>query len=122
METLSTELIDDGSKRDARGRRLTPPDRIESLLREYEASGLTQAEFARRAGVKYPTFASWIQARRREASTDRPGKATAAPLRFVEACAPTECSRALEIVFADGTRLRGASARELAELAKALRR
>ncbi|MGH7943610.1 MAG: hypothetical protein ACREH8_16450 [Opitutaceae bacterium] len=34
------------------------------MLREFDASELTQAEFARRAGVKYPTFASWLQARR----------------------------------------------------------
>src|SRR5437588_12241766 len=67
METLKTELVDDGTKRDGRGRRITAPERIEALVREYHASRLTQAAFARRAGVNYSTFTGWVFARRRAA-------------------------------------------------------
>lgn len=42
METLRTEVIEDGAKRDRRGRRMLPPQRIEALVSEYRASGLTQ--------------------------------------------------------------------------------
>jgi len=42
METLRTEVIDDGAKRDRSGRRILPRERIEALVSEYRASGLTQ--------------------------------------------------------------------------------
>ena len=42
METLRTEVIDDGAKRDRRGRRMLPQEQIEALVSEYRASGLTQ--------------------------------------------------------------------------------
>jgi hypothetical protein len=60
MEILKTELVDDGAKRDRKGRRLMPLERIAALVREYQSSGLTLAAFARRAGVKYPAFAGWV--------------------------------------------------------------
>ena len=40
--------------------------RREALLDEFERSGLSGALFARRAGLKYPTFAAWVQNRRRK--------------------------------------------------------
>jgi DNA-binding transcriptional regulator YiaG len=64
MEKPATELLLDESKSDRRGRRITSVARIEELLRAYDESGLTQAAFARREGVKYATFAHWVQARR----------------------------------------------------------
>ena len=33
-------------------------------MAEYDRSGLSGAAFARWAGIKYPTFASWLQQRR----------------------------------------------------------
>lgn len=72
METITTtELVDDGAKRDKKGRRLMSVERVEELLRDYDESGLTQAAFARKAGLKYPTFANWIQARRAKSGGDR---------------------------------------------------
>lgn len=54
METFTrTELVEDGAKRDKRGRRLMSAERVKELLSEYDRSGLTQAAFARSAGVKY---------------------------------------------------------------------
>ena len=50
MKTLRTEVIEDGAKRDRRGRRILPPERIQALVSEFRASGLTQAAFARREG------------------------------------------------------------------------
>jgi len=42
--------------------RLTRERRAE-VVKEYEGSGLAQAEFARRAGLSATTFAHWVQLR-----------------------------------------------------------
>jgi hypothetical protein len=61
----------------------TPAARRESLLDEFERSGLSGPEFATLAGIKYQTFATWVQKRRRQkAGTGRvkPGD----PVRWLE--------------------------------------
>ena len=52
-------------KTDATGRVRTPALRRESLLAEFDQSGLSGTKFAELAGIKYQTFASWLQKRRR---------------------------------------------------------
>ena len=73
-------------KRDEAGRIRTPAARQESLLDEYERSGLSGPKFAALAGIKYPTFAAWAQKRRRQ----RGGRTTVLaqpndPVRWLEA-------------------------------------
>jgi transposase-like protein len=53
-------------KQDRRGRVRVPRERREALLEEFFRSGLSAAEFARMVGIKYPTFANWLQERRRD--------------------------------------------------------
>ena len=53
-------------KTDRLGRVKTPPERREALLDEYEGGGMSGQAFARHYGIKYQTFASWLQERRRE--------------------------------------------------------
>lgn len=52
-------------KQDAAGRVWTPPEQREAILDEFERSGLPAAQFAARVGVKYQTFATWVQKRRK---------------------------------------------------------
>jgi hypothetical protein len=52
-------------KRDVLGRVTLPAAQREALLDEFERSGLMGRPFAKLLGVNYPTFASWIQKRRR---------------------------------------------------------
>ena len=52
-------------KTDVLGRVKTPKGRREQLLDEFEKSGLTGQKFAALVGVKYQTFATWAQKRRR---------------------------------------------------------
>lgn len=59
--TETTELIETGDRRDESGRRIVPMARKAELVRAYAGSGLTQAAFARREGVKYSTFAHGVQ-------------------------------------------------------------
>ncbi len=69
-----TSMIEDGTllRTDARGRVRTPPERRDVLLDEFERSGLSAAKFAELIGVKYQTFASWRQKRRRQQKTADP--------------------------------------------------
>ncbi|MGH9354391.1 MAG: IS66 family insertion sequence element accessory protein TnpA [Terriglobia bacterium] len=53
-------------KTDVLGRVKTPAARREQLLDEFERSGLTGQKFAELVGLKYQTFATWAQKRRRQ--------------------------------------------------------
>jgi len=129
METITAELMADGSKRDRRGRRLAGAERRAELLRAYDTSGLTQAAFARQEGIKYPTFASWVQARRSQAGA---GGGTAVRttaqvppgggVRFAEMRLPAgrRDEDALSVTLPDGLVVRGAEALAVAALVRAL--
>ena len=53
MKMITADLVVDETKRDAKGRRIAPKAlKREELLAAYEKSGLRQAAFARREGVK----------------------------------------------------------------------
>jgi hypothetical protein len=56
-------------RQDATGRVRTSRERREELLAEFERSGVSGARFAEMAGIKYPTFAGWLHARRKTAGT-----------------------------------------------------
>lgn len=78
-----TEIL----KTDVVGRVRMSPQRREAILDEFEKSGMAGAPFAKLIGVKYPTFASWVQ-KRRKARSQYPvlsGSNQAPPLKFMEA-------------------------------------
>ena len=52
-------------KMDTRGRVRTPVAQREGLLDAFERSGLSGMKFAALHGVKYPSFAGWVQRRKR---------------------------------------------------------
>ena len=80
--TKSMEVV---LKTDSRGRVRTPADRREQLLDEFERSGLSGVKFAGLTGIKYQTFAVWVQRRRRQrGSSARAGK-SAEQVRWLEA-------------------------------------
>jgi transposase-like protein len=123
-----TEIVDDGRRPDRQGRVRTPRARREELLGEYDRSGLSQAAFARRAGVRYPAFAHWVQERRRAGGAAADAAAATPPSRFVELRLPappplstTAPSSELSVTLPDGVVLRGAEPSALAALARALR-
>jgi hypothetical protein len=75
-------------KSDAQGRVRTPPDRQESLLDEFERSGLSGARFAALAGIKYPTFAAWVLRRRKQRASGQvspPARDSTPTVRWLEA-------------------------------------
>lgn len=124
---ITADLVADETKRDTKGRRITPKARREELLAAYEQSGLTQAEFARREGVKYQTFTTWMYERRQRGSEAGPSKSEAS-VRFAQLTLPPASPRelspsadALSVTLPDGLVVRGADALAMATLVKALR-
>jgi hypothetical protein len=69
-------------KTDSRGRVRTPAQRRENLLEEFDRSGLSGKKFAEVTGLKYQTFATWLQKRRR---AGQPSSKAADPVRWLEA-------------------------------------
>ena len=117
MGAITAEIIDTGQRRDAKGRKVTERVRRLELVEEYRGSGLTMAEYVRREGLNYSTFAGWV------AKTSR---AVGGAIRFAEVRMPgtgagTTAGGLLEVRLADGTVLRGGDAGKLAALIKALR-
>ncbi|MDR1010056.1 MAG: hypothetical protein LBM04_02825 [Opitutaceae bacterium] len=83
---------------------------------------MTQKFFAKREGVNFHTFVSWLAQRRRGAgdgaAAARPPQSTAC---FIELCAPVHAAAPmLEVVLRDGRIARGTDAVSLAALARLL--
>jgi hypothetical protein len=119
MGAIETELVETWDKRDGRGRKLREVERRAGFVRSYQSSGLTMAAFARREGLKYPTFAGWVL----RSAAQRSGRI--APVRFAEVRLPGSATGApapgLEVRLVDGTVARGNNAMELAALVRALK-
>lgn len=80
-------------KTDTLGRVKTPVVRREEVLDEFERSGLSGKKFAALIGIKYQTFATWAQKRRRQRGATVPPRGMPAkvpvrpgdPVRWLEA-------------------------------------
>jgi hypothetical protein len=92
--TTTTGLVDGIIKKDSLGRMRTSRERREALLSEYDQSGMSGQKFAEWAGMKYSTFADWLQRRRDQR---RKMKGTA------KAEAPENTVRWLEAVVGSST-------------------
>lgn len=68
-------------KTDKAGRRRLSHAHKEALLDAFESSSMSGAQFAKKYGLVYPTFASWIK-KRRESRANR--QTTSQPSEFVE--------------------------------------
>jgi len=129
--TITAELVHHGERRDRLGRQHVPPARRRELLAIFRESGLTRHAFARREGIRYTTFCTWVQREEKAPVAPAPPMApqSVAPVavRFAEVSLPpivspaTSATALLEVRLPDGTTLRGERAQELAVLARALR-
>ena len=61
-----TQAGEEVIKADVLGRMRTSVARRESLLGEFDQSGLSAKKFAELSGVKYQTLATWLQKRRKQ--------------------------------------------------------
>jgi transposase len=83
-------------KTDVLGRVRTPQEHREKVLDEFERSGLSGQRFAALAGIKYSTFATWAQKRRRQRDAYSVAKVpvkTPKQLRWLEAVVEKAQSR-----------------------------
>lgn len=124
MGTIVAEVIDAG-ERDSRGRRRMSVAQRADYVRAYRESGLNQMAFAKREGLRYSTFAHWVQKaakgelRVTPMSSPREGAMQFAQVQLPAPAAPTTAS--LEVRLADGVVVRGDDVQKLAVLVRALR-
>jgi transposase-like protein len=86
---------------DTQGRVRTSQEQRRVILAEFERSGVSAVQFARRTGLKYSTFAAWGHRYRR---TKRPKRRS--PLRWLEAVVgPAPHIAALQVQLPGGARL-----------------
>ena len=86
---------------DTKGRVRTSKEQRRAIVAEFECSGVSATQFAQRSGVKYSTFAAWVQRYRR---IKRPGLKSR--MRLLEAVvAPASLNPALQVHLPGGARL-----------------
>lgn len=78
--TTALEIL----KQDRLGRVRTPRAQQEAILAEFDRSGMSGQQFAQYLGIKYQTFATWVQ-KRRKRETGKLVKVGKPALRWVEA-------------------------------------
>ena len=134
MGTIVAEVIDTGD-RDSRGRRRVTAVQRADYLRAYRESGLNQAAFAKREGLRYSTFCHWVQKAAKgllrapaaaASATSRSGAVQFAQVQLPAARSSSSSSAALnatsvELQLPDGVVVRGADVQKLAALVRALR-
>lgn len=116
MGTITAELVETGTKRDRKGRRITPAPQRAELVAAYRASGLTMEQFARQEGLNRLTLAKWAYLQ---------GRRPAGPaVRFAEMKVglPLTHGWAFEVTLPNGLAVRASSAAALAELLTLVRR
>ena len=104
-------------KSDRGGRTRYTPQYKQEVLAAFESSSLSAPAFAAQCGIKYPTFAAWIAARKRPAP-DRPGGKAAFLIAEV---ANAHDGTVLEVRLAGGAVARVAGSGQIRLLAELLR-
>ncbi len=89
-----------------RGHVLTPRQQQEDIVNAIEKSGMTGAQFARHAGIEYPTFMSWVQRRRRSREVTASVKVLGSGAAWIEAVVENQPSEGLTIEIAQSLRVR----------------
>lgn len=120
-----TEIL----KQDALGRVRVPASQRETILDAFERSGMNGQAFARQIGVKYPTFATWVQKRRRHRGEygKLESKSQGPSIALVEAVIESRggVSTSVEVETVDGLKVRVRRSEEVGlavELLRALNR
>ena len=82
---------------------LVPLEQREALLDAFERSGQSGVVFCRQHGLKYPTFATWVQKRKKQPSQTRSTTFTEVMLDLSNANPGS--SPGLSITLPDGSRI-----------------
>ncbi len=121
MGTIVAEVIDAGD-RDSRGRRRMSVAQRADYVRAYRESGLNQMAFAKREGLRYSTFAHWVQkAAKGELRVSPMSSSREGAFQFAQVELPTPSAASIEVRLSDGVVVRGDDVQKLAALVRALR-
>ena len=102
---------------DTKGRVRTSKQQRRVILAEFERSGVSAAQFARRTGLKYSTFAAWVHRHRRRKRLE-----AKSPVRLLEAVvASAPVPSILEVQLPGGARLEVRDASQVPLLAALVR-
>ncbi len=107
-------------KTDTLGRVRTPAKRRKALLEEFAGSGLSARKFAALVGVRYSTFAHWVQRFRQAGGEVAPVRAALpaveaeVPVRWMEAIVESDGAAAVPEPPALWVRLPGGAQMEIA--------
>jgi transposase-like protein len=104
---------------DTKGRVRTSVEQRRLILAEFERSGVSAVQFARRAGLKYSTLAAWVLRERRSKTLQQ-----APSVRLLEAVvdpAQGETSSSLVLQLPGGARLEVNNAQQAALAAELVR-
>ena len=120
-DELATNSEIDGQllRVDRRGRVRVSAERREAILTDFDRSGLSGAAYARLHGIRYSTFASWVQKRRRGSGGGVQPSERANTVRLAEVVVEPGEAAALTIELPGGVRMR-VSSREQASMAAGL--
>lgn len=112
---------------DTKGRVRTSLEQRRGILAEFERSGISAAQFAKVSGIKYSTFAGWLQRQRRAkkpAGQNRPVRLLEAVMEQAQGGAASSASPVV-VRLPDGSRIEIADAKQIplaAALVRALAR
>jgi hypothetical protein len=116
MNAITTELVETGEKRDARGRRIAARREREALIAAYERSGLTQRAFAQREGIGFYRFVAWLK-RHRDGRLQ--SKFAEVSIAGNKRLTPPS---AVEVALPNGVVVRGGDVEQMVALVERLRR
>jgi transposase-like protein len=105
-------------KSDHSGRNRYTTQYKQEVVAAFESSSLSAPVFARQCGIKYPTFAAWIAARKREES--KPASKNPPAFLIAEVAVETG-GNALEVRLPGGSVARASDADQIRLLAALLR-
>ncbi len=121
MESIETELCVEPGKSDRQGRRIRGASEWSSILERYDQSGLTQAAFCAREGLRFGTLVAWLGRRRKNGGTLASSEPEPKFHELSLSGSSDSLSEGLEVTLPDGTILRGSKTSDLAELIRLLR-
>lgn len=121
MTEAKDQPVEELLRTDELGRIRTTAIRREQLLDEFERSGLSGKKFAALVGVKYQTFATWAQKRRRQTG-NRLAKPKSDPVKWLEAVVEQpKTHTALVLQLPGGVRVEISDPQQLPLVAELLR-
>ncbi len=118
METSIDQAAGVIVKSDQTGDTLYTPQYKREVLKAFKSSSLSAPAFAQQRGLKYPTLAAWIAARKRSDQTAPRGNIPAFLVAEIASCAG---GSALEIQLPSGAIVRASDAEQIRLLAALLR-